>query len=146
MPLHKGIISPANLFFLLPLGQQRHDHDHIQALLQGTDHDQVRNVEPVILFLSGAGHDPPADVVVDGGAGDHVLLLQLRRHIIQVPLQQIHHLFHIQAEIGYILPGRQPKPDEIFFPPPEFAGNERFIICHGAAPFHHTVYYSAILL
>ena len=57
-------------------------------------------------------------------------LLEFRRKIAQILLEQLHHLFHVQPEVRKLFPRREPVAFEIFFPPAELARDEIIIISH----------------
>ena len=101
-----------------------------QALLQRADDNQVGDVHAVVALFLWLRHDLDAHVVVDGGGSDGLPVLHLRRHVVQIVLQKLYHLIHIQTQIGEFLPFRQPEALQILFPAPELSGNQLFIVRH----------------
>ena len=86
-------------------GEQLLQAADADALLQGEDHDQEGDVDPVIPPLLRGGHHLQPDVVVDGGGGHRLVLLVLHGDEVQVLGQQGNDLVHVQADVRQLLPG-----------------------------------------
>ena len=117
----------------VPLGIGFVDRAHFglgQALLQRANHDQIRDVQPVIPLFPRLRHHLRAHIIVDRRRGDQLILLQLRRQIVQILLQQRHHLLHIQPDIRDFLPRGQPEALQIFLPAPQLARDQPLIVPH----------------
>ena len=117
------------------------DHGQAQALLHGEDDEEIRDVLPEIALLHRLRHHLRAHVVVDGGRRDELLLLQLRGQIIQIFLQKVDELIHVEAEIRDILPLGQAEAVEVSLPPAKLAGHQFTAECHGIASSFCAVYH-----
>ena len=105
-----------------------------EPLLEGADHDEIRQVNTVISLFLRAGHDPGADVVIDGGRRDRFLLLQLRGEVVKIFPQQGDDLLHIQADIGDLLPRGEPEAIEIALPAAQLARDQLLIVAQQNTP------------
>ena len=130
MPQDVGGIRTLYLVFRKISGQQRLQHRQTERLLERADHQKIRDVNPVILLFARLGQHFRADIVVDCRCRNGLRLLELRRKIAQILLEQLHHLFHVQPEVRNLFPCRKPVAFEIFFPPAELARDEIIIISH----------------
>ena len=130
MPLHKRFICLPNALLVLSGRQQLLYHRHVQALLKRTDHNQAGDVQPIIPFLFRSRQKPPAHIIIDRSARNHLLFFQLGRHIVEILHEQIHHLLHVQSHIRNILPFRKMIPKQILFPTAKFSCDQLFIVCH----------------
>ena len=130
MPQGVGGIRALYLVLRKISGQQRLQHRQAQRLLERADHQKIRDMNPVILLFARLGQHFCADIVVDCRRRDGLRLLEFRRKIAQILLEQMHHLFHVQPEVRNLFPCREPVAFEIFFPPAELARDEIIIISH----------------
>ena len=105
----------------------------VECYATGKTDDEIRDMHAVIPPLHRLRHDLDADVVVDRRRRNELLILELRREIVQIFAQQHRDLLHIQSQIGDLLPARKPEIVQILFPAAQLARNERVIVCH----FHH---------
>ena len=85
-PFNKSRIEAFELLLRKPHRNQRLDKTDTQRLLQGTDHDQISDMDPVIAFLYRLRHSLCPDIVIDrgGGNGKYLIFVLLRDLIWQV--------------------------------------------------------------
>ena len=100
------------------------------ALLQGEDHNEEGDVDPVILALFRGGHDLEADVVVDGRGGHGLVLRVLHGDEVQVLAQQGDDLIHVQADVRQLFPGGQLVVVQVMLPPDELVGDQLLVVAH----------------
>ena len=131
MPGGVGRIAPADLLLRKAQRDDLLDQRKAQPLLQRADHQQIGQMDPVIALFHRLRHDLGADIVVDGRRRYQILLLlQLRRKIIQIMLQQEDDLLHIKADVWDLLPGGETVSVQIGFPAAKLARHQPLIIIH----------------
>ena len=116
VPLRVAVVAGADLLVGDPRRHQLPDQGDREPLLERADDQQIGDMNAVVALFDRLRHDPGPNVVVDRGGGDELLLLELRRKIIQMLLEQDDELLHIQAEVGDLLPTRQMISVQILFP------------------------------
>ena len=83
------------LFFGQPHRNDLLDERDAQRLLERQNDDEIRDMHAVIPPLHRLRHDLDADVVVDRRRRNELLVLELRREIVQIFAQQHRDLLHI---------------------------------------------------
>ena len=99
-------------------------------MLERTDHDEIRDMDAVIALFARLRQQLCTDIVVDGRCRDGLRLLEFRRQIVQILLQKLHDLLHIEAEIRNGVPVRKPIGREKLFPSPELADDKIIVKIH----------------
>ena len=126
-----GGIDPLHLLRREAHGNDLLDQGDAQRLLEREDNDEIGDVDPIVPALHRLRHDFGANIIIDGGRSDELLLLQLRGEIIQILPEKGDHLFHIESEVRDVLPLRQTIIVQIVLPAPEFAGYQVPVVSHG---------------
>ena len=88
-------------------------------------------MDAVVFFPARLRHEPVAHIIIDGRRRDKLLLLQLRRQIVQILPQQRQHLFHVKAEVRDIFPFRQTVILQILLPAAKLPRSQAVVIAHG---------------
>lgn len=134
--LQFGAVADVEVLDLLLVGgggEQLLQAVDADALLEGEDHDEEGDVDPVILAFFRGGHDLQADVVVDGRGGHGLVLGVLHGDEIQVLAQQGDDLVHVQADVRQLLPGGQLVVVQIVLPPDELVGDQLLVVAHSVS-------------
>ena len=97
---------------------------------------KVSNVDAVVLPLLRGGHDLQADVVVDGGGGDRLVLLVLHGDEIQVLTQQGDNLIHIETDVGQLLPSGELVIVQVILPSAKLMGHQFLVVAHKTLSFY----------
>ena len=129
-----GVEDP-HLLLVGGRGQQLLQAVDADALLEGEDHDEEGDVHPVVFPFLRGGHHLQANVVVDGGGGDRLVLGVFDGDEVQVLAQQGDDLVHVQADVRQLLPGGQLVVVQVVLPPDELVGNQLLVIRHRRSLF-----------
>ena len=111
-----------------------------QALLQRKDENQIGDMHAVVFALHRGRHDLQTHIVVNGRSRDKFVFLVAGDEV-QILLQQVDDLIHIQSEIRDGIPLRQMIVCNKLIPPLQFMGNQCLVIAHDRMCLLHIFLY-----